>query len=682
MANKNADIRLLIGAEGGSSTGGALIKQELQSYFKDGLKIKIKLDDVDIGSIKARVAEQQKSVSNTKAELDINKQLEKSFERAVALRKKTDRTDELKQSAAINKYLEQEYQLKLKSQQAAKQASEQSSQQYWDGRFKDSVNDLTASNTVLKQMSQYYKELEKSSAQVAANTEKERAAQEKLASTAAKISANAASQKASFQQYLQTLDPSALGKYNSEIQDIFKNLESGANGSGEALQNAQNGIKSFKATMKEVGAEGKNVFTYLEGKIRTFAVYLMSSAITMGVVSGFKKAVDVVYDLNDAMVDLRIVTGDSVEQTKELLNTYNQMAQRLGTTTKNISSGAIEWQRQGFGEEDTNSLLEASTALSVVGMVESADAARYLTSAIKGYKQEASSAIDIVDKLTSIDLKAAVSAGGLAEAMARTANSARLAGVDMNTLLGYIAAVGEATQREASVVGEAFKRIFARYSNVKLGKLIDDESGESLNDFETVLNSVGVTLRDQVTGNFRDFSVVLSEVIDKYKQLDPNSTKVSALAQALGGTLQRENVLALFENYDKAMQYAETATNSTGTAMQKLSTYQEGLEAKQNKLTASFEKFSNSILSDDLVGLLLDLGSGALNFASGLGGIPVKLAAITVALVSLNSAMKALGASPFGANFTKTFKDLGWPKKNRRATDIINIVPSHSKEAA
>lgn len=676
MANKNADIRLLIGAEGGSSTGGALIKQELQSYFKDGLKIKIRLDDVDIGSIKARVAEQQKSVSNTKAELDINKQLEKSFERAAALRKKTDRTDELKQAAAINKYLEKEYQLKLKSQQAAKQAREQYSQQYWDGRFKDSVNDLTASNTVLKQMSQYYKELEKSSTQVAVNTEKERAAQEKLASTAAKISANAVFQKASFQQYLQTLNPSALGQYNTEIQSIFKNLEAGANGSGEALQNAQNGMKSFKATMKEVGAEGKNVFTYLEGKIRTFAVYLMSSAITIGVVSGFQKAVGVVYDLNDAMVNLRIVTGDSVEQTKELLNTYNQMAQRLGTTTKNISSGAIEWQRQGFNEADTNRLLEASTALSVVGMVESADAAKYLTSAIKGYKQEASSAMDIVDKLTSIDLKAAVSAGGLAEAMARTANSARLVGVDMDTLLGYIAAVGEATQREASVVGEAFKRIFARYSNVKLGKLIDDETGESLNDYETVLNSIGVTLRDQVTGNFRDFNVVLSEVVDKYKQLDPNSAKVSALAQALGGTLQRENVLALFENYDKAMQYAETAANSTGTAMQKLSTYQEGLEAKQNKLTASFEKFSNSILSDDLVGLLLDLGSGVLNFASGLGGIPVKLAAITVALVSLSSAMKALGASSFGTNFIQTFKDMGEP------TMTGFIAPSHRKEAA
>ena len=103
MGNNNADIRLLVGTEGGVPTGGDLIKKELDAYFKDGFKLKVKLDDVDISSMKARISEQQKSVSNTKAEVDINKQLEKSFERAATLQKKTQRTDELKQANEINK---------------------------------------------------------------------------------------------------------------------------------------------------------------------------------------------------------------------------------------------------------------------------------------------------------------------------------------------------------------------------------------------------------------------------------------------------------------------------------------------------------------------------------------------------------------------------------------------------
>ena len=39
--------------------------------------------------------------------------------------------------------------------------------------------------------------------------------------------------------------------------------------------------------------------------------------------------------------------------------------------------------------------------------------------------------------------------------MSRTANSANLAGVEMHQLLGYLAVVGEVTQKSMSSVGES-----------------------------------------------------------------------------------------------------------------------------------------------------------------------------------------------------------------------------------
>lgn len=44
--------------------------------------------------------------------------------------------------------------------------------------------------------------------------------------------------------------------------------------------------------------------------------------------------------------------------------------------------------------------------LSKVGMIESAEATEYLTSAMKGYKVEVDDAMGIIDKLTKIDLNA------------------------------------------------------------------------------------------------------------------------------------------------------------------------------------------------------------------------------------------------------------------------------------
>ena len=94
--------------------------------------------------------------------------------------------------------------------------------------------------------------------------------------------------------------------------------------------------------------------------------------------------------------------------------------------------------------------------LSKLGMIDSAEATKYLTSALKGYGMEAKDAINIVDKLTAVDMESAVSAGGIAEAMSRTASSAKIAGVEMDKLIGYISTVSEVTQKSEATIGESF----------------------------------------------------------------------------------------------------------------------------------------------------------------------------------------------------------------------------------
>lgn len=485
-----------------------------------------------------------------------------------------------------------------------------------------------------------------------------------------KAVADSKSALANFDKYLQTLNPKVFTECAGEIENIKRLLR---DQTPEAFKQAEVAIKSFKAQMKNMGYEGGNILTFLEGKIKTFAVYLVSSELTSKFAETLLKVGTTVIDLDAALTDLRIVTGGTREETKKLLATYNDMAQELGATTVATTESAVEWQRQGYNIKDTNELIKDSMVLSVVGMVDSADAAQYLTSAVKGYKVEVSDAMGIVDKLTSVDLKAAVSAGGLAEAMARTANSARQAGVDMNSLIGYIAAVGEVTQRDMSTVGEAFKSIFARYGNVKLGKLIDDESGESLNDFETALSAVGISLRNQEY-QFRDFNDVMIELGKSYQTM--SDVERSAIATTLGGVRQRENVLVLLENLDKAFGYAETAANSAGTAMQKFAVYEESVEHSAQKMTAAFEKFSSWTIDSSLIKGVYDLAAAALNAASAFPSWIKDLVAFNAALLAASAGIKAFKASTLGTSFSRTFEDLGWPKKTG------DIVPIYSKKAA
>lgn len=393
----------------------------------------------------------------------------------------------------------------------------------------------------------------------------------------------------------------------------------------------------------------------------------------MNLLGNLTKIYENVVTLDGALTDLRIVTGATVDETKKLLSTYNQMAKELGSTTAAVADSAVEWQRQGYNISDTNTLIRNSMLLSIVGMVESADAAQYLTSAIKGYQVEASNSIGIVDKLTAVDMKAAVSAGGLAEAMARTANSARQAGVDMDSLIGYLATVGEVTQRDMSTVGEAFKTIFARYGNVKLGNLVDDESGESLNDFETALGSVGIALRDQ-SGQFRDFNDVMKELGERYQSL--SDIEKSAIATTLGGVRQRENVLVLMENLEQAFAYAETAATSAGTAMEKFGVYEESIEYRSQRMTAAFEDLSLALLDGNLVKWVMDVTAGFFEWGASIHPVLRDLLALSIVLPTIAAAFQALATSSLGTAFKTTFKDLAWPETTG------DIVAIYGKNAA
>lgn len=255
---------------------------------------------------------------------------------------------------------------------------------------------------------------------------------------------------AQFNEYLATLKPKALIEFEDSIAKIRDLL---GEGTPDALKNARNSLNDFKADMKHLGYEGGNVFTYLQDKIRTFATYLASSTLTMGVVSTFGNVVSTVKDLDAALTDLQIVTGGTNAETKELLATYNQMAQKLGSTTAEVASGATDWLRQGYGQADSAELLKQSMTLSIVGDMNSADATNALTAAMKGYQLAVEDASDVVDKFFKVDMAAATSSADMAEALAKTAANAKLAGISLDDVIGQLAVVNETLKEDGSSTG-------------------------------------------------------------------------------------------------------------------------------------------------------------------------------------------------------------------------------------
>ena len=116
----------------------------------------------------------------------------------------------------------------------------------------------------------------------------------------------------------------------------------------------------------------------------------------------------------------------------------------------------------------------------------------------------------------------------------------------MDKLIGMISTVKEVTQASDESVGNMFKSVFSRMNQIKAGKFVDEETGESLNDTEKVLNKIGISMRD-TNGQFLSSEKILDEVGSKWKSFDGVTQR--AVATAMAGTYQYNKLISLFDNY-------------------------------------------------------------------------------------------------------------------------------------
>lgn len=290
--------------------------------------------------------------------------------------------------------------------------------------------------------------------------------------------------------------------------------------------------KSLQGAIKSASLEGQNFGTKLKQQFEKLGVYLSASAVIMQLGKAIKDTVKTVVELDGVVTDLQIATGGTRKETQELLKTYSAMGKELGATTVDVGKAADAWLRQGYSVAQTNALIKNSMMLSKLGQIDSAESTKALTSAMKGYKLSVEDVSGVVDKFTAIDLKAATSAGEIATAMAEVSTSARLAGVDIDKLSGYLAVVSEVSQDAPESVGTFYRTLFARMGNIKAGNLIDPEDSSSLSDVESVLSGLDIKLRSS-KGEFRNFGEVLDEVASKWGNY--GTVNQNAIAVAFAG---------------------------------------------------------------------------------------------------------------------------------------------------
>lgn len=363
--------------------------------------------------------------------------------------------------------------------------------------------------------------------------------------------------------------------------------------------------KAILSAQKFAGNRGnRTIFDVIKSDIQRATMRITDFGLAARVLNTARKEIQQVYQnilkLNEAMTNLRIVTGSNTEQAKSMMNAYNDLAMQLGTTTQAVAQSAAEWLRQGYSVSEANELIKSSTYLSRLGFMDMGQSVTALTSVMKGFRIEATNSMDIVDKLTQLDAKYATTAGDIATALSRTSAVAREAGLSLDQTAAALTTMIDVSQQDASSVGNAFRTILARYGNVKATAFtslvgdsedIDDANG-SINDTEKVLGAIGIKIRSS-SSDMRDFDDVMDELADKWVTL--TDVEKNAVSTALAGVRQR-NIFGIYmENYDTYKQAISEAEKAEGTAARKMQAYNESIAYSINQLSAAWEGFAQKL---------------------------------------------------------------------------------------
>ena len=343
----------------------------------------------------------------------------------------------------------------------------------------------------------------------------------------------------------------------------------------------------------------------------------IASSIFNTITNSVQKAYDYTVKLDTSLNDIRIVTGKSADEMNRFAVQANKVAKDLGRSTKDFTEASLIYYQQGLGNEEAQARAEVTMKAANVTGQTGQEVSEQLTAVWNGYKVTADEAELYIDKLAAVAAGTAADLEELSTGMSKVASAANVMGVDVDQLNAQLATIVSATRQAPESVGVALKTIYARMSDIKSG--LDDET--TLGNYTEKMAQYGINVLD-ANNNLRDMGKVIEEIGEKWTSL--SREQQVALSQVMAGTRQYNNLLSLFDNWNKYREALEMSANAAGTLQEQQDIYMESTAAHLKQLSTEAERTYDILFDQDTVNAFADTLTALLDkfndFIAGLGG--------------------------------------------------------------
>lgn len=341
----------------------------------------------------------------------------------------------------------------------------------------------------------------------------------------------------------------------------------------------------------------------------------ITSSLFNSITSSIQGAWTYAKNLDTSLNDIRIVTGKSSDEMARFAREANRAAAALGKSTTDYTNASLIYYQQGLSEEDVKARTETTLKAANVTGRSTSSVSEQLTAVWNGYKVSAEETELYVDKLAAVAAATASDLEELSTGMSKVASAASIMGVDIDQLSAQIATIISVTRQAPESVGTALKTIYARMGDIEAG--IDTET--TLGEYTSKMAEMGINVLN-TKGELRDMGEVIEEIGNKWSSM--SREQQLSLSQAMAGTRQYNNLLALFDNWEEYTKTLQTSASAIGTLQEQQDTYMESTAAHLEKLETAWERVFDAFFNNEGMNTLIDGVAGIINvLGGGLEGI-------------------------------------------------------------
>lgn len=445
---------------------------------------------------------------------------------------------------------------------------------------------------------------------------------------------------------------SVVDQLKINLQEAF-NVDTGKLDLGkfqESMHRAGYDLDTYKTSLQQFGPEGAKAFNQLATHIaqaeiplkrsnalltefwttlKNTARWQISSSLLHGFMGAISSAYGYAQDLNESLNNIRIVTGYNVDKMSDFAAAANKAAQALSTTTTAYTDAALIYYQQGLSDEEVLGRTDVTIKLANVARESAETVSDQMTAVWNNFYDGSKSLEYYADVMTALGAATASSTAEISQGLEKFAAVADTVGLSYEYATAALATVTATTRQSADIVGTAFKTLFARLEQLKLGETLDD--GTTLGQYSQALEKVGVLIKDDA-GNLKDMDDILDELAAKWQTLAKDQQV--ALAQQVAGVRQYTQLIALMDNWDFMESNLEVARGAEGTLEEQAAIYAESWEAAQKRVKAAAEDIYGALLNDeffiDLNDLLANILKGIKSFIDSIGGLKGVLSSLGV----------------------------------------------------